>query len=649
MSADRHVRLRELLAERLDAPLPAREAADLEAHLAACPACRVVERDYAALHEQLRALSAIDPPRDLWARTRAAIDHEVAREGRRPFPAPTLELDRPGAHRQLRVAIGSLVGVLVVLLLVGGPLAQGPLPEVASATPFAIPRQQLAFLDIADGQLTLYRADVAQVCPPPGISCAAGPSSRPVVRLGGGVAARELALGGGGHLFIAGRDPLGEEIFAIVALPVAPSPEPTSSPTIGPDGSAPPSTQTEPTEPTHTATAPLVEPSGDPTATPTVMPTDGPDETPGTGSDAPSIIPSPTSGQPATAEAHPILSAMRGTGAPAAWSPDGTILALSAMPADGSAGSDVYTWRPGDEQAVPLTSDHRSTFASWAGDRIVVSRIAAADDASADAAALTTTTVVIDPTSGEERAVELADAWLPSVDPTRHWVVYWQGRLEAQEEAVMPAGGRLFIAGWSAIDPWAADDAAAAAAAVASASPSGVPVTSPGDHPVASDAPPLGPEPTATVAPAPTPGDAGGADERPAPAGSPSGSPSLSGSPDASLALDQPRAASGSTSDWVVRWSTTGTAYGIWTRVDREEAGGTLIVRSVPSATNPEGEVLVAPTPAQRSFAVGADRVVWVTPLPGGDGELWVASWGELGNGSLRLRTLDSAEALLAF
>jgi hypothetical protein len=340
---------------------------------------------------------------------------------------------------------------------------------------------------------------------------------------------------------------------------------------------------------------------------------------------------------------------MHGTGAPAAWSPEGTTLALSAMPADGSAGSDVYIWRPGDEQAVPLTSDHHSTFASWAGDRIVVSRIAAADAASADPAALTTTTVVIDPTSGEERAVELSDAWLPSVDPTRHWVVYWQGRLEAQEAAVLPAGGRLLIAGWSAIDPWAADDVAAAAAAAASASPSGVPATSPGEQPVASDTPPPGPGPTATVAPEPTPGDTGGADERPAPAGSPGGSLTASGSPDASRAPDQPPAVSGSTSDWVVRWSTTGTAYGIWTRIDRMEMGGTLIVRSVPGATNPEGEVLVAPTPAQRSFAVGADRVVWVTPLPGGDGELWVASWGELGNGSLRLRTLDSAQALPAF
>ncbi len=29
---------------------------------------------WAAQREQLRALSAIDPPRDLWARTRAAVD-----------------------------------------------------------------------------------------------------------------------------------------------------------------------------------------------------------------------------------------------------------------------------------------------------------------------------------------------------------------------------------------------------------------------------------------------------------------------------------------------------------------------------------------------------------------------------------------------
>lgn len=646
MSAQHHARLRQLLAERLDAPLPAREAADLEAHLAACPACRVVEREYAAQHEQLRALSAIEPPRDLWARTRAAIDHEVAREGRRPFPAPKLELVRPGALRQLRVAVGSLLGVLVVLLLVGGPLAQGPLPDVASATPFPIPPQQLAFLDVADGQLTLYRADVAEVCPPPGIGCAAGPPSRPVVRLGAGVAARELALGGGGQLFIAGRDPLGAEVFAIVSLPVVPSLEPTPSSTEVPDGSASPST---PAEPAPSASEPAVEPSGEPTATPSATPTDGPDETPVTPSEAASIVPTPTSEQPVTAEAHPILSAMRGTGAPAAWSPDGMILALSAMPADGSAGSDVYTWRPGDEQAVPLTSDHHSTFASWAGGRVVVSRTAAADDASADAAVLSATTVVIDPTTGEERAVELADAWLPSVDPTRHWVVYWQGRLEARDQAVLPAGGRLMIAAWSAIDPWAADDAAAAAAETSAATPSGAPDSSPGDQAVASDTPPPSPQPTPTVAPEPTPGDAGGADETPAPAGSPDGSPPASGSPDASSAPDQPRAVSGSTSDWVVRWSTTGTAYGIWTRIDGEESGGTLVVRSVPDASNPEGEVLVAPTPAQRSFAVGADRVVWVAPLPGGDGELWVASWGELGNGSLLLRTLHSAEALPAF
>lgn len=625
MSADRHVRFRELLAERLDAPLVASDAADLETHLAACLGCRVVDRDYAAQREQLGALSAIEPPRDLWARTRAAIDHEVAREGGRPFAARALEFDQPGARRQLRVAIGSLLSVALVLLLVGGPLAQAPIREAASATPFSIPSQDLAFLDIADGQSTLYRSNVAEVCPPPRLDCATGPEGREVVRLGSGVAARELALGDNGQLFIAGRDQLGAEVFAIVALPPGASPEPSPTPALTPGASVTPT----PSEPT--ATEPVVEP------------TDGPDPTPGDGSAEPTITPPPPPGQPDTAEAYPILSGVRGTGAPAAWSPDGTILALSAMPADGSAGSDVYTWRPGDLAAAPLTIDHRSTFASWDGSRVVVSRVAPAEGTDADTTRLAVTTVVIDPTSGEERHAELADAWLPSVDPTRHWVVFWMGRLEAQEAAVIPAGGRLFIADWSAIDPWAADDAAAE-------EPSAPPSTEPGGGPGAGDAPSPSPEPAATIVPDPSPIDAGGADETPG-RGTPGAGPTeVAGATPSPSGPGQPRAISGRTNDWVVRWSAAGTAFGIWTGVETRAPGsGTLIVRAVPDAAQPDGVVLVAPTPAQRSFTVGADRVAWVAPLPNGDGELWVASWGERGNGSLRLQRLDSAEALPVF
>ena len=62
-----------------------------------------------------------------------------------------------------------------------------------------------------------------------------------------------------------------------------------------------------------------------------------------------------------------ILDDVHSAGAPPAWSRNGEVLAFSAMPADGSHGPDVYTWRQGDDVAQPLTEDHASYFASWSG------------------------------------------------------------------------------------------------------------------------------------------------------------------------------------------------------------------------------------------------------------------------------------------
>src|SRR6185369_13516486 len=73
-----HVRARAAISERLDGPIPPQEAAWLADHLEACPDCRVVA---AAYEEQQRDLWALRdrmpaPPRDLWARTAAAIESE---------------------------------------------------------------------------------------------------------------------------------------------------------------------------------------------------------------------------------------------------------------------------------------------------------------------------------------------------------------------------------------------------------------------------------------------------------------------------------------------------------------------------------------------------------------------------------------------
>ena len=635
MSGDRHDRFHELLAARLDEPLAAADDAALGGHLAACPACRAVERDYAAERLQLRALAMVAPPRDLWARTRTAIDHEIARQGGRPRAAARLPLGRAVGERGMRLAVGSLVGVLVVLMMASGSLVQEA-PIAVQPTPFSIAPQSVAFVDFTGGTATLYRTDVSQACPAAHVDCRSGPDSRPVAQFVAGFAAQEMALGNNGQVFIASRDGQGGEIYSIVDLAPATGPQPTPSatpeatPPAGPTGSADPGATTDP----HA--------------------------TPGSPSGGPSTSPSTPPGTLPTAEARPILSGVRGTGAPAAWSPDGSTLAFSAIPADHSRGSDIYIWRPGDDQAQPLTSDHRSLFASWAGGRIVVSRLvvtsAPGPAGSAEPGATGTSqpvqgveTVVIDPLTAEERAVDLPDGWLPSVDPTRHWVVYWTGRLASQDGAVVPQSGELVAADWASIDPWAADDAAASpepthgAGASASAGPTSTPKHGPSskpgptatEGPLGSDAPTTEPQATATGSPSATEGADADSDEPAAMA-----SPALPGRPDG---------VSGETVDWVVRWSVDGSAFGVWTAAGPAAGTGWLTVRSEPSADSPAGLTLVGPSPARRSFALGADRVVWVTPLANGDGELWMATWGAGGKGSLRIRSLDSPAAVPAF
>ncbi len=173
-----------------------------------------------------------EPPRDLWARTSAALDREVADEAD-ALLSPGFGGSR--GPRQFRVAIGSLVAAMLILALTGGQLLPGaPTPGLPTATPFAIPAEAVSYVGVTNGQLTFYRASVGEVCPPPRLDCADGPDGEAVVRFASGVHAREMTLSRSGQLFVSGSDELGEEIFAIVTLP---APEPPS----GSAGSEPPS------------------------------------------------------------------------------------------------------------------------------------------------------------------------------------------------------------------------------------------------------------------------------------------------------------------------------------------------------------------------------------------------------------------------
>src|SRR6476659_7466153 len=81
--SDPHERARIRAAERLDGPIGHVESTWLEAHRADCPACAAIAAEYEADRVALRALRADTPtpPRDLWARTAAAIETESAARG----------------------------------------------------------------------------------------------------------------------------------------------------------------------------------------------------------------------------------------------------------------------------------------------------------------------------------------------------------------------------------------------------------------------------------------------------------------------------------------------------------------------------------------------------------------------------------------
>ena len=104
-----HARAQSDLSDRLDGILEPLESAWLEDHLAGCAACRTVADAYEAQRQELRAMRdpVPLPPRDLWARTAAAIEQEPGfrdrRSTRRRWFAPLL-----AAALVVAVVVGTL-------------------------------------------------------------------------------------------------------------------------------------------------------------------------------------------------------------------------------------------------------------------------------------------------------------------------------------------------------------------------------------------------------------------------------------------------------------------------------------------------------------------------------------------------------------
>jgi Putative zinc-finger/WD40-like Beta Propeller Repeat len=448
--ASEHDRARTLAAERLDGPLDAPDTAWLDGHLAGCDACRAVASAYEADRLALRGLRTdnVKPPRDLWARTAAAIEQESAshhgmRRGR-----------RASAGRSLP-SLGVLSGVAVIAVVIGAtalsggfgffggtpgigttpdstksPLAIASTVPSPGPTPIVVGAGAVGWIGTsADGDLAYNVTDVDEVCPPE-----RQPDCAPVVdgnskRVSIDAKPRSIFQSPSkNQAVVVGTDASGDDAVIVIALP-------TADPTADPTGSPPPTTG-----PTDTPT-PSDSPTEPPTATPTAT---APDTTPSapTGSEGPTETPTLTP-IPTQLATIAIVSGVTVVGQSAAYSPDGSWFAFTARPSDGSTGPDIYVWRVGEPKATPLTTDHASVFASWLGSRVLGSRPTAGV---VDGAEVAAQSFFIDPESGKETPIAGSD-WRPVVDRNGTWAVAWTGtvRLAADGVTTVPATGELVL------------------------------------------------------------------------------------------------------------------------------------------------------------------------------------------------------------
>lgn len=647
-----HDSFRELISARLDAALEMGADWDLSVHLLGCARCRQFEHDLGEQRRLLRALPSLVPPRDLWARTSAALDRELLREAqhdRTPRPSP-----RPAPGRQgrwsalttpsslpsvLMVSMASL-GLAVVLLITQlGPSIRLPTDDsFGLSTPFGQPGVAVAFVGADAGALTLYRTRVDQSCRA-ATGCDQGDAVAARVRFPPSFEPNNLALTPrGDRLAIMGIDSERENVFAVMVVPPL---EPFT-----PDGDAPSPART-PVQLTATARPPVGTPA---IAVPSLIVV-GRTPSPSTGLGGPGSAPV----IPGDLTVSTILEDVHGVGAAPAWSADGQALAFSAMPSDRSQGPDIYVWQVGDERARPITSDHGSYFASWSGGVIVVSRVAHAEGETA-ASAPVVQTVAIDLATLQGRIVDGPDVWLPQVDPTSRRAVAWRGRLAWDGERVVPTHGALYLLDWAAVDPFGSNAPPATPDTGDRGNSSDV-----GDIALSGrDAAARGTTPPATQSPADT-------DDQSEAEPSARPTPGRHVRPEPPIATDMPTPRPldarlvaiepdrdwlrHPVTDWRAAWSADGRLLGQWIGDVPASVWGHLSVLSIDIQGRLDHEQpILESTLARRGFNLESNRIAWVAPLVGArSGELRVRLWDGDGVRDVHMQPAESAGVVAAF
>jgi len=463
-----HDRARALSSRRLLETLDADSDAWLNRHLDACTECRREDDAFAADRALLRSLrdKPIEPPRDLWAKTAAALD--AASAGRSPAPATRRPI-------WARVPLGAAAGVMVLLVVFGtvflsGRNPSGPGPsEVAivtlrpGATPITVQAARIPMLrPAANGAFQFVYTDVGAVCPRSRPECLPPPAEHETSSVNLlGVKPSTVTLSPNSNQVVYESEEGSTAGSKILIQPVTDTGE-ASQPPESPSDSSSPSESLAPSTP------------------------------PGSAGPTPEATPS---GQIEIASGVTIIG-------DAKYSKDGKWLAFSAAPKDGSAGPDLYIYPVGGSSATAVTTDHRTYFSGWLGSKVLASRIVVPAEApqspgnpksSGEPAASghnngqgngqghategRPTSFLFDPVNGTSTDLAASDVWMPVVDPKGRFVAYWSGSLRSTDGVTWQLGdGQLVLDGWL-------ESATPDATGAASDAPEGAAGTGPAGHP----------------------------------------------------------------------------------------------------------------------------------------------------------------------
>jgi hypothetical protein len=614
-----HERARLLAAQSIDAKLEPNDAKWLSRHLDSCEECAAVADEYRAIHAELRALPVPEPPRDLWARTSAALDRVDAGPAGwfRGFGTAGLADRRPLFSTVMAVAV-------VVVVAVGSLLAQSPIlapgsgstrtggvaqgsgssePGEGPQAPIAVVAGTSYWMSSEDGVYEI-KGGTSQCTGTDG-SCtvtqgtartlAAISSTGPVSAVIAPDASRAAVWTKDKIVIVplTGPQPQTAEIDKLTPRPTA-----TATPVATPSAT--------PTAATPSATPTAATPSATPAATPSATPVATPTATPAASA--------------STAAPTAILSGYEIVGRDPEFSADGQRLAFSARPADLSTGPNVFVWQSGQEQARAVTFGNADLFGGWYGLRILISEISVPNapgavpaPPSAASGASQSTSYVFDPATDTALKID-RPMLLPVVDPTGRYLVFWSGIVEydAASGLWQPGRGDLYF------DTWA--DLTLTPASLAPA-PEPTGTTAP-SAPATASVEVTAPPPAATISPAPADTPAETAAAAPSSTASPEASEAAATQAPPRLTLPQPlpvAAAPGMVHTWVVRWDATGRHVAVWVADPGSARIGRLSLFSVNGATGfvDTNEPLLAADKVMSNVVFDRDHLVYTSAVDG--------------------------------